>query len=36
MDLQSGLICIKGKGNKERYIQIGNREVLELLRKITR
>lgn len=33
IDLQSGLICIKGKGNKERYIQIGNREVLELLRK---
>lgn len=33
VDLQSGLICIKGKGNKERYIQIGNKEVLELLRK---
>lgn len=33
IDLQSGLICIKGKGNKERYLQIGSREVLELLRK---
>lgn len=33
IDLQSGLICIKGKGNKERYLQIGSREVLKLLRK---
>lgn len=33
IDLNSGLIRIKGKGNKERYIQIGNTEVLELLRK---
>lgn len=29
VDLQSGLICFKGKGNKERYVQIGNYEVLK-------
>lgn len=28
-NLQSGLICFKGKGNKERYVQIGNYEVLK-------
>lgn len=33
IDLNSGLIRIVGKGNKERYIQIGNSEVLVLLRK---
>lgn len=32
VDLQSGLICFKGKGNKERYVQIGNQEVLEWMR----
>lgn len=30
-DLVEGILCIKGKGGKERYLQIGNREVLELL-----
>ena len=33
IDLNSGLICLKGKGNKERYIQIGSSDVLELLKK---
>lgn len=33
IDLNSGLICLKGKGNKERYIQIGSADVLELLKK---
>ena len=33
IDLNSGLICLKGKGNKERYVQIGNLDVLELLKK---
>lgn len=33
IDLNSGLICFKGKGNKERYVQIGNADVLELLKK---
>lgn len=33
IDLKSGLLCIKGKGNKERYVQIGNLKVLELLQK---
>lgn len=32
VDLLSGTICIMGKGGKERYIQIGAEEVLELLR----
>lgn len=31
IDLKSGLIRIKGKGNKERYIQIGNSDVIKLL-----
>lgn len=33
IDLNSGLIRLKGKGNKERYIQIGSTDVLELLKK---
>lgn len=33
VDLRSGHIRIMGKGNKERYIQIGNTSVLELLRR---
>ena len=32
VNLQSGLICFKGKGNKERYVQIGNQEVLKWMR----
>lgn len=32
VDLASGLICIMGKGGKERYIQIGSEEILRLLR----
>lgn len=32
VDLASGLICIMGKGGKERYIQIGAEEILQLLR----
>lgn len=31
IDLQKGILCIKGKGAKERYLQIGNQAVLELL-----
>lgn len=33
IDLNSGLIRFKGKGNKERYIQIGSSDVLEMLKK---
>lgn len=33
IDLKSGLICFKGKGKKERYIQIGSAEVLGVLKK---
>ena len=33
MDLNSGRIRIMGKGGKERYIQISNKTVLEILRK---
>ena len=33
MDLNSGRIRIMGKGGKERYIQISNEAVLEILRK---
>lgn len=33
IDLNSGLIRIKGKGNKERYIQIGSPKVIEILNK---
>lgn len=33
IDLNSGLICFQGKGNKERYIQIGSMDILEVLKK---
>ena len=32
VDLESGLIRIMGKGGKERYIQIGDQEIVHLLR----
>lgn len=32
IDLNSGLICLRGKGKKERYVQIGSAEVLRLLK----
>lgn len=32
IDLSSGLIRFQGKGNKERYVQIGDTQVLEMLR----
>ena len=31
VDLHNGVLCIQGKGKKERYIQIGNNEVLSIL-----
>lgn len=31
VNLDTGTICLMGKGGKERYIQIGNQEVLQLL-----
>lgn len=31
IDFLQGILCIKGKGAKERYLQIGNPEVLSLL-----
>lgn len=30
-DSHTGVICIQGKGGKERYLQVGNSEVLEIL-----
>lgn len=30
-DSETGILCIQGKGGKERYLQIGNNEVLEIL-----
>lgn len=30
-DLKNGVLCIRGKGGKERYLQIGNNDVLQLL-----
>lgn len=30
-DSQTGVLCIQGKGGKERYLQIGNSDVLEIL-----
>lgn len=31
IDFEQGVLCIKGKGAKERYLQIGNRQVLQQL-----
>lgn len=33
VDLETGVIKIMGKGGKERYIQVGSRDVLRMLRK---
>ncbi len=33
IDLERGIINIMGKGGKERYVQIGNEDVLKLMRK---
>lgn len=33
IDLETGVIKIMGKGGKERYIQVGSRDVLRMLRK---
>lgn len=30
-DLKNGILCIQGKGGKERYLQIGNDDVLSML-----
>ena len=30
-DLKNGVLCIRGKGGKERYLQIGNNDVLSIL-----
>lgn len=32
IDIEQGIFCIKGKGSKERYLQIGTEEVLEQLK----
>ncbi len=31
VDLENGVLCIQGKGGKERYLQIGNSDVLSML-----
>lgn len=31
VDLKNGVLCIQGKGGKERYLQIGNSDVLSVL-----
>ena len=31
VDLKNGVLCIQGKGGKERYLQIGNKDVLSIL-----
>ena len=36
IDLEQGIFCIKGKGNKERYLQIGTVQVLEQLQEYKR
>lgn len=33
VDLNTGIICFMGKGGKERYIQIGDRRIVTLLKK---
>lgn len=35
VDLEQGILCIKGKGAKERYLQIGNSSVIRLLKEYT-
>lgn len=32
-DISEGVLCIQGKGRKERYLQIGNEEVLKVIKK---
>ena len=36
IDIEHGIFCIKGKGGKERYLQIGTEEVLEQLNEYKR
>lgn len=36
IDIEHGIFCIKGKGGKERYLQIGTEEVLEQLKEYKR
>lgn len=36
IDIEHGIFCIKGKGRKERYLQIGTEEVLEQLKEYKR
>ena len=36
IDIEQGIFCIKGKGGKERYLQIGTEEVLVQLKKYKR
>lgn len=33
IDIDSGMVCIMGKGGKERYVQIGDPDIMRLLRK---
>jgi integrase/recombinase XerD len=36
IDIEQGILCIKGKGSKERYLQIGTEEVLKQLKEYKR
>ena len=36
IDIEQGIFCIKGKGGKERYLQIGTEEVLVQLKEYKR
>lgn len=36
IDIEQGIFCIKGKGSKERYLQIGTEEVLKQLKEYKR
>ena len=36
IDIEQGIFCIKGKGGKERYLQIGTEEVLAQLKEYKR